>query len=361
MSEARDASLVDPVERRRRRIALGALGVMMLVFIVLSAFSFVGSRGQVVPEAISYAAAFEAVDGKRVFQAYNCMGCHTVVGNGAYFAPDLTDVYERAGPAWLAAYLPSAGSWPTEAALRTQLQGQHQLAETGIDELEEYYRAFPGARERVERRGGSSAYMPNLTLTGQQVNELIAFLKYTSALDTEGWPPTPKVDGLQHPLAVGLLTYAGGAPSGAPRSAPGFVLTSAPAPAATAAAPAGASSGAPPGGDLADGGPAALAPPVDAAARGAEIAQQYGCLACHAVDDTTVVGPGWGGLFGSHETLVDGASVLVDEAYLAESIRLPDARLVAGFQPGTMPAYANVLSEDEIAAIVAYIVSLETP
>ena len=108
-------------EPRRRRIALAVLGLMMIVFAALSVFSFTGSRKQALPQDVTFE-RFSAVDGKRVFQAYNCMGCHTIVGNGAYFGPDLTDLYRRAGPAWLAAFLPSAGAWPTAGAIRVQLQ-----------------------------------------------------------------------------------------------------------------------------------------------------------------------------------------------------------------------------------------------
>ena len=96
----------------KRRRALLVLGLMALIFVALSAVSFLDSRGQAVPAAIEYAGV-DAVAGKRVFQAYNCMGCHTIVGNGAYLGPDLTKLYDHTGPAWLAAFLPSAGSWPT--------------------------------------------------------------------------------------------------------------------------------------------------------------------------------------------------------------------------------------------------------
>ena len=346
MSMEEGDNIIEPLERGRRRVALGALGLMMVVFIVLSAFSFVTSRDQVLPETITYAADFEAVEGKRVFQAYNCMGCHTIVGNGAYFGPDLTDIYENAGPAWLAAYLPSAASWPTEAALRTQLHSPNQLTETGIDDLEEYLTAYPGARERIYRRGGSGTYMPNLPFTGDEVNNLIAFLKYTSAMNTEGWPPEPQVDGLQHPLAAGSTTFAD-----AGTSAGGV---------AGGVAGAGAGGDANSSADSGDGSGSGSAGAVDLAAQGAGIAQQFGCLACHASDESAMVGPGWGGLYGTTETLDDGSSADVDEAYLALAIREPDAQVVAGYQAGVMPAYANVLSDDEVDAIVAYIRSLET-
>ncbi|HTN66761.1 MAG TPA: cytochrome c, partial [Burkholderiaceae bacterium] len=119
-------------EPRKRRIALGVLGLMVLLFAVLSVFSFLNERGQVTPDKIAFG-SYNAVEGKRVFQSYNCMGCHTIVGNGAYFGPDLTKVYERAGPAWLAAFLPSAASWPTSAAVRTQLQNPAAAAEPGSE------------------------------------------------------------------------------------------------------------------------------------------------------------------------------------------------------------------------------------
>src|SRR3546814_3229876 len=87
-------------EARNRRVAFTALGTMAVIFIALSVVSFLPSRGQAVPIAVSYG-THDAVEGKRVFQAYNCMGCHTLLGNGAYLGPDLTDIYAHAGPAWL--------------------------------------------------------------------------------------------------------------------------------------------------------------------------------------------------------------------------------------------------------------------
>lgn len=315
--------LHDHVEGRRRRTALLVLAFMILVFIVLSAFSFVSSRVQVTPDTVVYADTFGAVDGKRVFQAYNCMGCHTIVGNGAYFGPDLTNTYESAGPAWLAAFLPSAGAWPTEAALRVQLQSQNQVAESGITDLDTYYATYPGAKERIERRGGLSSFMPNLAFRADEVSNLIAFLKYTSQMNTEGWPPTPKVDGLTHPVAAPVINTVATAPS---------------APVATVATA-----------------------PVDAAAHGKEVATQYGCFACHASDSARLVGPGWGGIYGTTTPLEGGATAVIDDAYLTEAIEAPDAQVVAGYPAGLMPAYAGVMSTDEVNAVVAYIRSLENP
>lgn len=314
-------------ETIKRRRALVMLGLMMLVFIVLSGFSFLKSRNQVTPETVSVG-GWQATAGKRVFQAYNCMDCHTMVGNGAYLAPDLTREYASAGPAWLAAFLPSAGGWPTEAALRTQLANKVIAMDAGVDSLDAYYAKYPGAKERVERRGGSSTYMPNLPFSGDEVGQLLAYLKYTSAMNTEGWPPKVETGSLDHRLA---LLHGGNVPV--------------PVAAAAVTAP-----------TVADA--SAVAP--DPVAHGEALAKDYGCAACHTATGQKLVGPGWGGLYESRVKLEDGAIVTADDAYLEESIRLPNAKIVAGFPAGVMPAYDDkLLKEADLKAIVAYIHSLE--
>ncbi|MOA12849.1 hypothetical protein D3C78_1328730 [compost metagenome] len=81
-------------------------------------------------------------------------------------------------------------------------------------------------------------------------------------------------------------------------------------------------------------------------------------MACHSVDGSPRVGPTWKGLYGKHETMKDGSTALVDEAYLRSFISDPQARSVKGFQP-IMPKIA--LSEEELAALVTYIQSLGGP
>ena len=90
-------------------------------------------------------------------------------------------------------------------------------------------------------------------------------------------------------------------------------------------------------------------------AQGRALANAKGCAACHSVDGSTRVGPSWKGLFGKTETLRDGSTALVDDAYLGAFIRDPQARGVKGFAP-VMPKIP--LSEEELAALVAYIKSL---
>jgi len=57
--------------------------------------------------------------------------------------------------------------------------------------------------------------------------------------------------------------------------------------------------------------------------QGEQLARDQGCIACHSLDGAPSVGPTWKGLVGKSETLIDGSSVLVDEAYLKESIVNP--------------------------------------
>ncbi|MDO9193422.1 MAG: c-type cytochrome, partial [Undibacterium sp.] len=38
-----------------------------------------------------------AIRGKKVWETRNCIGCHTLLGEGAYFAPELGNVYKRRG------------------------------------------------------------------------------------------------------------------------------------------------------------------------------------------------------------------------------------------------------------------------
>lgn len=89
-------------------------------------------------------------------------------------------------------------------------------------------------------------------------------------------------------------------------------------------------------------------------------ATQFGCVACHSLDGTVVVGPSWQGLFGSEERLADGTSVTVNADYLRESILDPNAKFVEGFAPGIMPQnFAELLTDEQIDQIIAFIESLQ--
>jgi nitric oxide reductase subunit C len=91
----------------------------------------------------------QVVAGKRVWQKYNCNDCHTILGFGGYYAPDMTKSYKRLGAA--------------------------------------------GIRERVAKPEVVFAKawrkMPQQNLSAQEIDDLIAFLKWVGEIDTHDWPP----------------------------------------------------------------------------------------------------------------------------------------------------------------------------
>ena len=95
--------------------------------------------------------------GKMTIQAKNCMNCHTLLGNGAYYAPDLTK-------AWL------DPGWGDEE-IREELMMEFLLDPTNN-----------------ARTYGSMRRMPNLGITNEEARGIIAFLKWMSAIDTNGFP-----------------------------------------------------------------------------------------------------------------------------------------------------------------------------
>ena len=97
---------------------------------------------------------------------------------------------------------------------------------------------------------------------------------------------------------------------------------------------------------------------VDPVALGAEVARNAGCVACHSPDGSEMVGPTWQGLLGRTEALEDGSSIVVDEEYIRESILNPRAKIVAGYTDLMPDNYGDVLTPEELEALIAYISSL---
>lgn len=93
----------------------------------------------------------------------------------------------------------------------------------------------------------------------------------------------------------------------------------------------------------------------NSATAGQQLAAAMGCVACHSEDGSRRVGPSFKGLLGSNETLTDGTEVLVDEAYIEESISNPSAKVVKGFAPVMQPYQ---LSEEQLNQLIAYLQSL---
>jgi nitric oxide reductase subunit C len=87
--------------------------------------------------------------GKMAWHKYDCIGCHTIFGNGSYFAPDLTKTVEKKPKGYLKQFLMDPKAVKATAA------------------------------------------MPKLGITSEEADHLIAFLEWTSKVDTNGWPPKP--------------------------------------------------------------------------------------------------------------------------------------------------------------------------
>jgi cytochrome c oxidase subunit II len=93
------------------------------------------------------------------------------------------------------------------------------------------------------------------------------------------------------------------------------------------------------------------------ALRGRQLFLKHQCIACHTAD-TRQRGPNLEDLYMSTVNLQDGSRVVANESYIAESIRLPKAKIVAGFQP-IMPTFGpDVMDEPELQQLVAFIKNL---
>lgn len=101
---------------------------------------------------------------------------------------------------------------------------------------------------------------------------------------------------------------------------------------------------------------AAMGNPVLA---GENLANQSGCLGCHAIDGSRLVGPTWLNLYGSEREFEDGSTTIADHDYIYNSITNPGGQVVAGYPDGVMPQnYSEQLSDVQIDQIIHYIMSL---
>lgn len=89
------------------------------------------------------------------------------------------------------------------------------------------------------------------------------------------------------------------------------------------------------------------------AQRGFALYRDYGCSGCHAAG-STVHAPSLNGLLGRRVHLADGRELRADEAYVRDSILVPDKDVVAGYAP-IMPSFAGKIGEEDLLAIIEYI------
>jgi cytochrome c oxidase subunit 2 len=96
-------------------------------------------------------------------------------------------------------------------------------------------------------------------------------------------------------------------------------------------------------------------------AEGLIVLRNTGCLACHAIDGTKLVGPTFKGLFGSERTVIiknKEVKRTADEAFIANSVYNPDSEIAAGYNKGLMKSYTGILKEDDLKKIQEYLKTL---
>jgi nitric oxide reductase subunit C len=81
--------------------------VTFSIFIGLTIYSFMPRNDQTNHTKIDQ----KVVRGKEIWESNNCMGCHTVLGEGGYYAPELTKVIDRRGEGYVKAVLMSPIPW----------------------------------------------------------------------------------------------------------------------------------------------------------------------------------------------------------------------------------------------------------
>jgi cytochrome c oxidase subunit 2 len=86
---------------------------------------------------------------------------------------------------------------------------------------------------------------------------------------------------------------------------------------------------------------------------GEKVFQASGCSTCHT-NDGTGLGPSLLGVYGHPVKLTAGETVTADDAYMRESILLPKAKIVFGYNP-IMPSFQGQMTEEQLNNVVAYL------
>ncbi|MFA5538612.1 MAG: cytochrome c [Gemmobacter sp.] len=136
-----------------RNIFYGGSLFFTLIFVGLSAHS----HYYIVNTSTDREGLTESVaSGKHLWERHACVNCHSILGEGAYFAPEVGNVMAR----W--------GVQDEPELAFDVLRGWMDAQPTGI----------PGRRQ-----------MPQYNLTDEEVRALADFLLWTGRIDTQGWPP----------------------------------------------------------------------------------------------------------------------------------------------------------------------------
>lgn len=144
----------------------------------------------------------EVRHGLEIWTNNNCMGCHTLLGEGAYYAPELTRVVERRGEDWIRAFLKDPQSF------------------------------YPGRRKMVKYDFFDPALDPDAE---SNITDVIEFFKWVQLMDLNGFPPEPDLAapmGLSTPAQAATLDSDEAAPvdEGAEAERPASVVSDSAAP-----------------------------------------------------------------------------------------------------------------------------------
>ncbi len=85
--------------------------------------------------------------------------------------------------------------------------------------------------------------------------------------------------------------------------------------------------------------------------QGKQLFAAKGCIACHSLDGNRLVGPSFKGVYGKTESTSAG-DVVVDDAYIKESMLTPMAKVVTGYPPAMPPM---VLDDVEVGSLILFI------
>jgi nitric oxide reductase subunit C len=140
-----------------RAFFLGGTGVFSLAIIGLT----IDSHRQIPAQTREENLTEQVISGKKIWEHNNCMGCHTLFGEGAYYAPELTKVVERRGKAWMRLFLKDPQAM------------------------------FPGERKMV-----------NYDFNDEQIEEVIAFLEWCGNVDLNGFPAKPPLGRVAAPIVT---------------------------------------------------------------------------------------------------------------------------------------------------------------
>jgi nitric oxide reductase subunit C len=136
-------------KRQSRMFAIVATGLAAVAFVGMTLHSHTRFGELTNAQNITP----EVTHGKDVWHKYNCVNCHTLFGEGAYYAPDLTKITQHRGEAYLKAYMRDPSQFYDE-------QRHRRL-------------------------------MPTQDLSEVEIDNLIKFLDWVANVDNQGWPPRP--------------------------------------------------------------------------------------------------------------------------------------------------------------------------